>query len=172
MRPKIIIIAGPNGAGKTTFAREFLPQEAGCPVFINADLIAAGLSPFAPERAALQAGRLTLAAIAQHVAKRESFAFETTLSGKAYARQIPIWRQLGYQVELFFLSLPTADIAVERVAQRVLQGGHDIPETTIRRRFDAGRSLFTEVYQPIVNQWVLYDNSGDEPQLISWSNQP
>jgi predicted ABC-type ATPase len=88
------------------------------------------------------------------------------------ARQIPIWRQLGYQVELFFLSLPTADIAVERVAQRVLQGGHDIPETTIRRRFDAGRSLFTEVYQPIVNQWVLYDNSGDEPQLISWSNQP
>ncbi len=94
-QPKIIIIAGPNGAGKTTFAREFLPQEAGCPVFVNADLIAAGLSPFAPERAAIQAGRLTLAAIAQHVAKRESCAFETTLSGKAYATQIPTWRQLG-----------------------------------------------------------------------------
>lgn len=88
--PKIIIIAGPNGAGKTTFAREFLPHEANCPVFVNADLIAAGLSPFAPERAAIQAGRLTLAAIAQHAARRESFAFETTLSGKAYARQIPI----------------------------------------------------------------------------------
>jgi predicted ABC-type ATPase len=136
-QPKIIIIAGPNGAGKTTFAREFLPQEAGCPVFVNADLIAAGLSPFAPERAAMQAGRLTLAAIAQHVAKRESFAFETTFSGKAYATQIPVWRQLGYRVELFFLSLPTADIAVERVAQRVRQGGHDIPEATIRRRFEA-----------------------------------
>jgi predicted ABC-type ATPase len=170
--PKIIIIAGPNGAGKTTFAREFLPQEAGCPVFVNADLIAAGLSPFAPERAAIQAGRLTLAAIAQHVAKRESFAFETTLSGKAYATQIPAWRQLGYRVGLFFLSLPTADIAVARVAQRVRQGGHDIPEATIRRRFDAGKHLFVEVYQPLVDQWVLYDNAGDEPQLISWSDQP
>ena len=170
--PKIIIIAGPNGAGKTTFAREFLPQEAGCPVFVNADLIAAGLSPFAPERAAIQAGRLTLAAIAQHVAKRESFAFETTLSGKAYATQIPAWRQFGYRVELFFLSLPTADIAVARVAQRVRQGGHDIPESTIRRRFDSGNRLFVEVYQPLVDQWVLYDNAGDEPQLISWSDQP
>jgi predicted ABC-type ATPase len=170
--PKIIIIAGPNGAGKTTFAQEFLPQEAGCPVFVNADLIAAGLSPFAPERAALQAGRLTLAAIAQHVAKRESFAFETALSGKAYATQIPAWRQLGYRVELFFLSLPTADIAVARVAQRVRQGGHDIPEATIRRRFEAGKRLFTEVYQPLVDQWVLYDNAGDEPQLISWSDKP
>lgn len=171
-QPKIIIIAGPNGAGKTTFAREFLPQEAGCPIFVNADLIAAGLSPFAPERAALQAGRLTLAAIAQHVAKRESFAVETTLSGKAYATQIPVWRQLGYRVELFFLSLPTADIAVERVAQRVRQGGHDIPEATIRRRFDAGKRLFAEVYPPLVNQWILYDNAGDEPQLISWSDKP
>ena len=128
--PKIIIIAGPNGAGKTTFAREFLPQEAGCPVFVNADLIAAGLSPFAPERAAIQAGRLMLEAIAQHVARRESFAFETTLSGKAYARQIPRWRQLGYCVELFFLSLPLVDMAVQRVAERVRQGGHDIPEAT------------------------------------------
>jgi predicted ABC-type ATPase len=171
-QPKIIIIAGPNGAGKTTFAREFLPQEAGCPVFVNADLIAAGLSPFAPERAAIQAGRLTLAALAQHVAKRESVAFETTLSGKAYATQIPVWRQLGYRVELFFLSLPTADIAVERVAQRVRQGGHDIPEATIRRRFDAGKRLFVEVYQPLVDQWILYDNAGDEPQLIRWSDKP
>lgn len=169
--PKIIIIAGPNGAGKTTFAREFLPQEAGCPVFINADLIAAGLSPFAPERAAIQAGRLTLQAIAQHVARRESFAFETTLSGKAYARQIPQWRQLGYRVELFFLSLPSAETAVQRVAERVRQGGHDIPEATIRRRFDAGKRLFAEVYQPLVDQWALYDNAGDEPLLMDWSSK-
>lgn len=169
---KIIIIAGPNGAGKTTFAREFLPQEAACPVFINADLIAAGLSPFAPERAAIQAGRLTLAAITQHVARRESFAFETTLSGKAYARQIPQWRQLGYRVELFFLSLASADMAVQRVAERVRQGGHDIPEATIRRRFDAGIRLFFEVYRPLADQWVLYDNSGDEPMLMDWSDKP
>ena len=171
-KPKIIIIAGPNGAGKTTFAREFLPQEAGCPVFVNADLIAAGLSPFAPERAAIQAGRLTLQAIAQHVVQRECFAFETTLSGKSYARQIPHWRQSGYRVELFFLSLPSAEMAVQRVAERVRQGGHDIPEATIRRRFDAGKRLFFEVYQPLVDQWVLYDNSGDEPLLTDWSNKP
>ena len=170
--PKIIIIAGPNGAGKTTFAREFLPQEAGCPVFVNADLIAAGLSPFAPERAAIQAGRLMLDAIAQHVDKRESFAFETTLSGLSYARQIPQWRQLGYRVELFFLSLPSADVAVQRVAERVRQGGHDIPEATIRRRFEAGKRLFFERYQPLVDQWVFYDNSGDEPALMDWSCKP
>lgn len=168
-QPKIII-AGPNGAGKTTFAREFFPQEAGCPVFVNADLIAAGLSPFAPERAAIQAGRLTLAAIAQHVAQRESFAFETTLSGKAYVQQIPQWRQLGYRLELFSLSLPSAEMALQRVAER--QGGHDIPEATIRHRFDAGKRMFFDVYQPLVDQWVLYDNSGDEPVLVDWSDKP
>ena len=170
--PRVIIIAGPNGAGKTTFAREFLPQEAGCPIFVNADLIAAGLSPFDPERAALQAGRLTLQAIAQHVARRESFAFETTLSGRAYARQIPQWRALGYRVELFFLSLPSADMAVQRVAERVRQGGHNIPEATIRRRFEAGWRLLTEVYQPLVDRWVLFDNAGEEPVLMDWSDKP
>ena len=167
--PRIIIVAGPNGAGKTTFAREFLPQEAGCPVFVNADLIAAGLSPFAPERAAIQAGRLMLAAIAQHVTKRESFAFETTLSGLAYARQIPLWRQMSYRVELFFLRLPSADMALQRVAERVRQGGHDIPEATIQRRFEAGKRRFSAVHQPLVDQWVLYDNAGDEPALMDWS---
>lgn len=171
MRPRSIILAGPNGAGKTTFAREFLPQEAGCPVFVNADLIAAGLSPFAPERAAIQAGRLMLQAIAQHVEKRESFAFETTLSGMGYARQIPRWRQSGYRVELFFLSLPSADMAVQRVAERVRQGGHDIPEVTIRRRFEAGKRLLVTVYQPLVDLWVLYDNAGDEPALLDWNGK-
>jgi predicted ABC-type ATPase len=169
---RIIIIAGPNGAGKTTFAREFLLQEAGCPVFVNADLIAAGLSPFAPERAAIQAGRLMLDALAQHVAKGDSFSFETTLSGLGYARQIPRWRQIGYRVELFFIGLPSANMAVERVAQRVRHGGHDIPEATIRRRFDAGKRLFTTVYQPLVDQWVLYDNAGDEPVVMDRSDKP
>ena len=172
VRPKIIIIAGPNGAGKTTFAREFLPNEAGCPVFVNADLIAAGLSPFAPERAALQAGRLTLQTIARHVAERESFAYETTLSGRAYARQIPQWQALGYRVELFFLSLPSADMAVQRVAERVRQGGHNIPEATIRRRFAAGLHNFEHLYAPLVDAWALYDNSGEEPILLNWSEAP
>ncbi len=170
--PKIIIIAGPNGAGKTTFAREFLPNEAACPVFVNADLIAAGLSPFAPEQAAVQAGRLMLAAIAQHVARRQSFALETTLSGRGYARQIPLWRQAGYFVELFFLSLPHAEMAVQRVAERVRQGGHNIPEATIRRRFSAGLELLRTVYQPLVDQWAVYDNAGDDPQPIDWSGKP
>jgi predicted ABC-type ATPase len=171
-QPRIIIIAGPNGAGKTTFAREFLPREAGCPLFVNADLIAAGLSPFAPEQAAIQAGRLMLQAIAQHVSKRESFAFETTLSGLGYARQIPLWRGLGFRVELYFLSLPSADMAVQRVAERVRQGGHNIPEATIRRRFASGARLLSQVYMPLVDQWAVYDNSGGEPVLLDWSPEP
>jgi len=113
--PRAIIIAGPNGAGKTTFAREFLPVEAQCPVFVNADLIAAGLSPFAPEVAAIKAGRIMLAEIDDHVAHRRSFALETTLSGRAYAAKLLHWRTLGYHVSLYFLQLPTADMAIERV---------------------------------------------------------
>ncbi len=119
----IIIIAGPNGAGKTTFAREFLPQEADCPTFINADLIALGLSPFRPEAAAVRAGRIMLEMIADCVRRGESFAIETTLSGRGYARMIPVWQQKGYRVTIFFLELPSAELAVERVADRVAQGG-------------------------------------------------
>lgn len=120
---KVIIIAGPNGAGKTTFAREFLPNEADCPVFVNADLIAAGLAPFAPETAAVQAGRLMLQELARHFTARTSFAFETTLSGRAYLRHIGCWQAAGYRVKLIFLKLDTVDKAIVRVAQRVIQGG-------------------------------------------------
>jgi predicted ABC-type ATPase len=166
--PKIIIIAGPNGAGKTTFAREFLPNEAACPAFVNADLIAAGLSPFAPEAAALRAGRIMLEQITDHVRRLESFAFETTLSGTAYARHIPVWRGMGYRVELFFLALPTPEIAIERVALRVRQGGHHVPEAVIRRRFAAGVEHFEGLYKPLVDAWALYDNAGTEPKLLDW----
>lgn len=166
--PKILIIAGPNGAGKTTFAREFLPNEADCPVFINADLIAAGLSPFRPEAAAIRAGRIMLDEIGEHVAKQQSFAFETTLSGKLYARLIPDWRASGFRVNLYFLSLDTPETALSRVAARVAQGGHDIPEETVRRRFDAGLRNFHQVYKPLVNDWMHYDNSDTQPVLIDW----
>lgn len=166
--PKIVIIAGPNGAGKTTFARAFLPQEAQCPRFINADLIAAGLSPFAPEAESIKAGRLMLQEIAGCAARGENFAFETTLSGRVYLRHIEDWRRSGYHVSLFFLSLPTAEMAVARVAERVRQGGHDIPEAVIRRRFVTGRRLFESHYRDAVDAWALYDNSGDEPVLIEW----
>jgi predicted ABC-type ATPase len=169
---KVIIIAGPNGAGKTTFAREFLPHEAGCPVFLNADLIAAGLAPFAPETAAVQAGRLMLTELSRHFSAGDSFAFEPTLSGRGYAQHIRTWQAAGYRVKLTFLQLDNADEAVARVAQRVRQGGHDIPEATIRRRFAAGRLNFEQLYAPLVDAWVLYDNAGTKPVLLDWSEKP
>lgn len=170
--PKVIIIAGPNGAGKTTFAREFLPHEAGCPVFVNADLIAAGLAPFAPETAALQAGRLMLQELARHAAARTSFAFETTLAGRGHLPRIQAWKQAGYVVKLIFLQLGSPEEAVARVALRVRQGGHDIPQDTIRRRFKAGRRNFERLYAPMVDAWALYDNSGPEPVLLDWNETP
>ena len=156
---RIVIIAGPNGAGKTTFAREFLPTDADLPNFVNADLIAAGLSPFAPELAAFKAGRLMLKEISDHVKHGESFSFETTLSGLTYAQMIPVWRTSGYVVKLIFLSLPDIDMAIERVANRVVQGGHNVPEDVIKRRFVHGRENF-ERYKLLVDSWQLYDNSG------------
>lgn len=168
---KIIIIAGPNGAGKTTFARSFLPTEARIPRFINADLIAAGLSPFAPEAAAIKAGRLMLEEIEESVRRKENFALETTLSGLGYLRHIEQWRAQGYTVSLFFLALPDADTAVERVAERVLQGGHHIPEAVIRRRFEAGRRNFQRHYCDAVDDWSLYDNAGTTPVLLSWGER-
>jgi predicted ABC-type ATPase len=160
---RILIIAGPNGAGKTTFAQEFLPGEAGCPFFVNADLIAAGLSPFTPELAAVRAGRIMLDQIHEHVRKGESFAFETTLSGRIYMMLIPRWQAQGYVIKLFFLQLPTPEMAIARVRQRVAVGGHNVPEDVIRRRFHSGLRNFRQVYKPLVDEWVLYDNSGDEP---------
>lgn len=165
---KIIIIAGPNGAGKTTFARSFLPAEAALPRFINADLIAAGLAPFAPETAALRAGRLMVSEIALCARQGESFAFETTLSGLGYRNHIARWRARDYRVSLFFLALRDVDIAIARVASRVRQGGHGIPEPVIRRRFALGWRNFQSHYKPVVDDWALYDNSGPDPQLLEW----
>ncbi len=169
---KIVIIAGPNGAGKTTFAREFLPNEADCPVFVNADLIAAGLSPFDPEAAALRAGRIMLDEILGHVRRLESFSFETTLAGLTYARMIPLWRGSGYRVKLVFLQLPSEEVAVARVAARVAQGGHNVPEAVIRRRFRSGVRNFEVIYRPLVDSWSLYDNSGQRPKLVQRGYAP
>lgn len=163
---KVVIIAGPNGAGKTTFAKEFLPNEAECPVFINADLIASGLSPFNPEIAAIKAGRLMLEAMREHVANGDSFAFETTLSGRGYVKLIREWRREKYQVKLIFLSLANPDEAIARVAARVAQGGHNIPSEVVRRRFYSGTNLFETIYKHEVDLWCLYDNSGDTAILI------
>ena len=168
---RIFVIAGPNGAGKTTFATEFLPNEAECPVFVNADFIALSLNSTRPDQTDFRAGRLMLRQIHEHVRQGESFAFETTLSGRCYARWIPRWRNQGYRIRLFFLRLPNPEAAIARVAQRVSEGGHDVPEAVIRRRFDAGWSNFKKLYQNLVDEWALYDNSGDEPKLLKENSQ-
>ena len=159
---KILIIAGPNGAGKTTYAREYLLNEADCPVFVNADQIAAGIAPDAPETAAVQAGRLMLEKIDALVAEGASFALETTLSGRGYVRKIAKWRMAGYHVALHFLSLQTPEDAIRRVAERVRHGGHHIPTDVIRRRFHAGLENFRKIYAQCVDSWILYDNNPKE----------
>ena len=164
---RVIIIAGPNGAGKTTFAREYLPLEVGITTFINADLIAAGLSPFAPELAARRAGRLMLDEIDRCGAAGTSFAFETTLAGKGYTHRIGYWQSLGYSVKLIFLQLRSVEQAMARVQLRVRQGGHSIPPDVIARRFKAGLKNFADLYRPLVDEWQTIDNGGPGPLLIS-----
>lgn len=171
MGKQILILAGPNGAGKTTFAREFLTTEANCPTFLNADIIAAELSPQDPGRVALRAARFMLKRIEEETEKGESFAFETTLANRSYAHSIREWQNAGYQVVLWFLALSSVDVALARVAQRVLQGGHNIPEEVVRHRFSAGRANFDELYKGLVNAWVLYDNSGTVPVLLDWDEK-
>jgi predicted ABC-type ATPase len=168
----VIIIAGPNGAGKTTFAREFLPLEVGIPSFINADLIAAGLSPFAPELAARRAGRLMLEEIDRCAAAGISFALETTLAGKASVHRISSWQSLGYSVKLVFLQLRSEEQAVARVQLRVRQGGHSISAEVIARRFKAGLRNFETLYRPLVNEWQRIDNGGPTPRLLSEGGRP
>jgi predicted ABC-type ATPase len=165
--PTVYVIAGPNGAGKTTFAAQFLPGFVVCRQFLNADLIAAGLSPFAPETQNVRAGRLLLERIGELSAARESFGFETTLAGRTYARLIGGLKQQGYRIILFFLWLPSADLAVERVASRVRQGGHPVPEIDIRRRFGSGLRNFFHLYRRVVDDWWLFDASRLPPVLIA-----
>ncbi len=162
----IVIIAGPNGAGKTTFARIFLAPMKDSIRFINADLIAAGLSPFAPELMAIRAGKIMLQEVQACFQRGESFAIETTLSGKGYLKHIKRWREAGYQVSLIFLSLNDVNISIERVAKRVAQGGHNIPTPVIKRRFKSGLELFHSHYKQTVNQWLLYDNSTEVKVLL------
>lgn len=162
---KIIIIAGPNGAGKTTFAKTFLPLEAHTYRFINADLIAAGLAPFNPETASFKAARLMLQEIDSCTEAGESFAFETTLSGVHYLQRIEEWKKWGYVVKLWFIGLSSPELAISRVAERVGQGGHNIPEEVIRRRYTAGLENLPR-YQKAVNSWLLLDGDKTPPEPI------
>ena len=168
-KPRILIIAGPHGAGKTTFAREFLPLDAACPRFINADLIAQGLSPFAPATAVLSAQTVMQQEFERLVAARESFAFETTLVERDYSASITAWQAAGYRVKLIFLQLDHADLAVARTARRALFDGGEIDENVIRREWAVGFENFETIYAPLVESWALYDNSGVQPMLLGWS---
>lgn len=165
-RPRCIIIAGPNGAGKTTFAREFLLREVGVIHFVNADLIAGGLSPLHPELAARQAGRLVLTELSRLVKARENFAFESTLSGRTYLQLLKRWKIAGYRIEIVFLSLPSVQLALQRIAARVHQGGHNVPRADVIRRFKRSWDNFKKLYRPLAEKWSVYDNSGGAPQLV------
>ncbi len=166
-RPSVVILAGPNGAGKSTAAPELLQGELAVNEFVNADVIARGLSAFDPDRAAIAAGRVMLARLHELAEQRVSFAFETTLASRSFAPWLRDLRASGYAVHLFFLWLSSPDLAVQRVAYRVRSGGHDVPADTIRRRYRAGvRNLFS-LYRPVVTTWAVYDCSGLKSQLIA-----
>ena len=155
-----VLIAGPNGAGKTTFARRYLSSIAKIENFVNADLIAEGLSPLAPSSAALRAGRLVLQEIDRLARARESFAFESTLSGRAYETRLKRLKRLGYRIEIVFLRVASPQLALRRIAARVRQGGHDVPKADVLRRFNRGWANFLVIYQPLADAWVIYENSG------------
>lgn len=166
-KQNVYIIAGSNGSGKTTFARSFLPDYINCPNFVNADLIALGLAPFDPRAAAIKAGKLVLQQIHEYAAKNADFAFETTLSGKAYATLIMELKKKGYGVHLFFLWIPSPELAIARIKDRVVEGGHNVPADDVRRRFIRGIRNFFNLYEPLVDSWMLFDNSRAKPVLIA-----
>ena len=165
-RPRCILIAGPNGAGKTTFARRYLPESAGMVHFVNADLIASGLSPLKPEIAAIAAARMALGELDRLVADRAEFAFETTLSGLTYVRRLKSWKRAGYRIDIVYLKLSSSRLALWRVAARVRQGGHNVPQADVLRRFVRGWDNFQRVYRSLADSWAVYDNSGRAPQLL------
>lgn len=165
---ELYVIAGPNGVGKTTFARKFLPKYANCKNFVNADLIAEGMSPFSPAAAAVRAGRLVLSEIRFFSQRRASFAFETTLSGRSNLKLIQKLKTNGYKVHFFFLAVATVDVALSRIKQRVLKGGHDVPEAVVRRRFDRSFRNFVVEYRALAHSWYLFDNTSTKPVTIAF----
>lgn len=158
--PLVVVVAGPNGAGKTTTAPRLLQEALTVSEFVNADPIAIGLSAFRPESVAMAAGRVMLARMKALAQLRLDFAFETTLASRSFAPWVASLRVTGYRAHLAFLSLPSPELAVARVAERVRRGGHHVPEPVVRRRFVAGLRNFFTLYQGVVDSWQMFDNSG------------
>jgi predicted ABC-type ATPase len=166
--PSVIVIAGPNGAGKSTAAHLVFAESLGVMEFVNADAIARGLSEFQPEKAALEAGRIMLKRLDDLARQQLSFAFETTLASKSFAPKIVQWRKNGYRFHLLYLWLPNPDQAIARVLDRVRQGGHNVPEDVIRRRYAHGLANFFRLYQPMADEWHFYDNADTQgPKLLA-----
>lgn len=165
--PHVIAVAGPNGAGKTTLAPFLIRDEYGLMEYVNADSIAHGLAAFNPESVAFEAGRVMLKRIRALAEQNVSFAFETTLASRSYARLIKELRAGGYEFHLFYLWLSSADLAVQRVRERVRRGGHDVSEEVIRRRYIKGARNFFTVYRGLADTWGIYDNSrlGDPVEI-------
>jgi len=164
--PNLFIIAGCNGAGKTTASFNILPEILECKEFVNADIIAAGLSPFQPETVAIAAGRLMLQRIESHISEKIDFAFETTLATKSYVNTITKAKQNGYEITLLFFYLNAFELAIERVKKRVATGGHSIPKDVIERRYKSGIQNLFKLYLPLTDNFILCDNSNNELELV------
>lgn len=165
-KPIVYVIAGSNGAGKTTFATHFLPRYVNCLEFINPDLIASGLSPFIPEKVAIEAGRIMLERIKRLIEERRTFGMETTLSGRTYIGLFKRMKSLGYQIHMFYLWIPSPELALRRIQERVKHGGHNIPDRDVRRRFGKSLKNLFNLYHPMFNSLFFFDNSKEIPFLV------
>lgn len=168
--PQVAILGGINGAGKTTASSRLLRDALRIPVFTNADAIARGLNAFDPEAEAVAAGRIVLTHMRAMLAARRSFAFETTLAARTYARWVTEMRRSGYAVHLFYFWLESPEMAIRRVADRVQSGGHHVPADTIRRRYSRSVRNFWDLYRPVVTTWQVYDNSNGGSRIIAFNN--
>lgn len=165
--PSIHLIAGANGSGKTTFARQFLLKEVRCLEFLNADLIAAGLSPLSPSLAEFQAGRLLLQQMDELAKRKKDFAFESTLSGRTYISRLEDFKKSGYQLHIYYLWVHTPAVSIERIRERVKKGGHHVPTPIVQRRFPISIRYLFQYYLPLADSCLIFDNSGKFPALIA-----
>jgi len=165
-QPTIHVVAGPNGSGKTTFARTFLP-ESGCAHFLNADLIAAGLSPLSPLAGAIRAARVLLAEWDELIKSKATFGFETTMSGRIYASRLQNAREQGYQINIYYLWLPSVAVALRRIRQRVAKGGHNVPSADVKRRFRPSVENFFKLYLPLADEALIFNGATRPPKLVA-----